>query len=236
MRMLLIVRGERAKRRFTEALAALGVTCDAAATPRELLAAMRCNRYHGVLFDVPTIVRAREFDRNLLHAVSEVYPSLRLRHDPTSDAIVALGAGVGPDCRDGLARFVDGCRNFPPRCLRRGERMDIHLPTVLWRMPPGQNGDESDGEKTSTTNISFFGCFVFTTAPWSIGERAWLEFPDVTAQPVRTRVAWLSPWGGGALPGIGLAFEAMPQTLGAHLRQLGCAPADFEVASPPKGP
>ncbi|MFU2210066.1 PilZ domain-containing protein [Solidesulfovibrio sp. C21] len=237
MRMLLVVHEGRARERFVAALAALGAECDVAATSRDLLTAMRHCRYNGVLFDVPTIVRTKDFDRKLLHALAEVYPSARLKYDPGTDAIFALGSESGPGCLDGLSVFVAACRDFLPRGLRRGERVDVTLPAVLWRTPPRNDGDGPGGEKTCTTNISTLGCFVFTTAPWTVGAPAWLEFPDITTGAVRAKVAWHEPWGcRRAVPGVGLAFLEQPAALCAELTRLGCDPTDFEVASPPKRP
>ncbi|EFL50696.1 type IV pilus assembly PilZ [Solidesulfovibrio fructosivorans JJ]] len=237
MRMLLVVRECRARERFVAALSALGAECDVAASARELLTAMRHCRYNGVLFDVPTIVRTKDFDRKLLHALAEVYPSVRLRHDPATDAIFALGSECGPGSRDGLSVFVAACRDFLPRGLRRGERVDAALPAVLWRVPPRPGCDGTGGEKTCTTNISSLGCFVFSTAPWAVGDSVWVEFPDIAREAVRAKVAWHEPWGcRRAIPGVGLTFLEIPAALGEELVRLGCDPTDFEVASPPKRP
>lgn len=234
MRMLLVVREGRAKDRFVEELQALGTQCDVASTPEELLTASRHSRYNGVLFDVPTLVRAKEFDRKLLQGLAEVYPSARLKHDPATDAIYALGADAGPGSLDGLSVFVAACRDFLPRSLRRGERIDANLPAVLWRTPP--DGSDS-GEHTSTVNVSSLGCFLFTVSPWTMSETAWVEFPDVTPGPIRARVAWHEPWGRRrAIPGIGLAFLDIPEAFYEELKRLGCEPVDFEVASQAKGP
>lgn len=237
MRMLLVAREGRAKERFVAALETLGAACDVAATSKELLAAMRHCQYNGVLFDVPTIVRCKDFDRKLLQSVSEVYPSVRLKHDPASDAIFALGAAAGPGARDGLSVFVAACRDFLPRGLRRGERVDINLPALLWRAPAGNVATKVPGERTCTTNISFLGCFLFTATQWSVGDKGFVAFPGVTRKPVRARVAWYEPWGQRrAVPGVGLAFLEMPGDLRCELARLGCDPADLEVASAAKEP
>ncbi len=236
MRMLLVVREGRARERFVAELRRLGTECDVAATTDELLTATRHGRYNGVLFDVPTIVRARDCDKRLLQGLAEVYPSARIKYDPQTDAIYALGALgalAGPGSLDGLSVFVAACRDFLPRSLRRGERIDAHLPAVLWRAPP----DGSDaGERTATANVSYLGCFLFTVADWAMSDPAWVVFPDVTPEPVRARVAWHEPWGRRrALPGVGLAFLEMPDAFYKELGRIGCEPVDFEVASPSKG-
>lgn len=234
MRMLLIVREGRARDRFLQELALLGAECDVAGTTEELVSATRRTRYNGVLFDVPTIVRVKDFDKKLLQGLAEVYPSARLKHDPVTDAIYALGTHAGPGSLDGLSVFVAACRDFLPRSLRRGERVDVHLPAVLRREAPKST---DAGERTATTNISYLGCFLYTVSDWAVGEAAWVEFPDVTPEPVRTRVVWREPWGHRrALPGVGLAFLDVPEALCAELERLGCELGDFKVASPAKGP
>jgi hypothetical protein len=230
MQLLLVARKGRARDRFLEELARLAADCHVTSTPEELSAATRHTRYSGVLFDVPTILREKSFDPKLLRSLTEVYPSARLRYDAAADAVYALGAGTDTQFRGGLSVFVAACRDFLPRGLRRGERIDANLPVVLWRARPDGSGA---GERTCTLNVSYLGCFVVTTASWDVAETAWLEFPDVTPGPLRARVAWHEPWGRRrAVPGIGLAFLERPETLFEELRLLGCEPDDLEVASP----
>lgn len=232
MRLLLVAGKGRARDRCLEELGLLGAECDVAANPDELLRATRNAPYSGVLFDVPTVVREKDFDKKLLHALAEVFPSAKIKHDVATDTVCALGTDAGPVSQGGLSVFVAACRDFLPRTLRRGERIDAHLPAVLWRTPP----DGSDaGERTCTTNISFLGCFLFTATTWSASETAWVEFPDVSPQPVRARVAWVEPWGRRrAIPGIGLAFLDIPKAFFEEMRRLGCEPVDFDIASSKK--
>ena len=232
MRMLLVVRDDRARDRYIEELAALGAACDVARTSEELQAATRHCRYNGVLFDVPTLVRAKDFDRRLLQSLTEIYPSARLKLDPATGMVYALGNNAGPGSRDGLSVFVAACRDFLPRGMRRGERVEAHLPAVLWRTPPDDSGR---GERTSTINVSYLGCFLHTASDWTLGDAAWVEFPDVTQEVTRTRVAWHEPWGQRRVaPGVGLAFLDIPEALNEELGRLGCEPVDFEVASEDK--
>lgn len=234
MRMLLVVRDQRTRDRFVAELAALGAACDVAGTSQELLAATRHTRYNGVLFDLPTVVRARDLDRRLLQSLTEIYPSARLRFDPATNAVYTLGADAGPGSSDGLSVFVAACRDFLPRGLRRGERVSAHLPAILWRTAP--NGDGSGGEKSSTVNISCLGCFVFTTAAWTVGDPAWVTFPDVMPDAVPARAAWYEPWGARrCMPGLGLAFQVLPLLLFEEFVRLGCEPVDSLLPRDPKG-
>jgi hypothetical protein len=233
MRLLLVAGKGRARDRYIEELALLETECDVASTPGELLRATRNAPYSGVLFDVPTILREKTFDKKFLRSLAEVYPSAKIKHDTATDTVCALGTEAASATEGGLSVFVAACRDFLPRSLRQGERIDAHLPAVLWRTPPdGSNA----GERTCTTNISFLGCFLFTTATWTASETAWVEFPDVTPQPIRARVAWFEPWGRRrAIPGIGLAFLDIPEVFFEEMRRLGCQPVDFDIASSPKG-
>ena len=242
MHMLLVARSGRARDRFVEELARLGADCQVAETPEELTRAARLCRYHGVLFDVPTIVREKHFDKRALQHLAEIYPSARIKYDPATDTVFALGTEAGPPSRDGLSVFVAACRDFLPRAIRRGERVAAHLPAVLWRTPPplGAGGDAWDdgsgGERTCTLNISMLGCFLFTTTQWAIGEAAWVVFPDVTEESVRTRVAWHEAWAARrVVPGVGLAFLEPPQALVTELGRLGCVAAEMDIACEGKG-
>ena len=242
MHMLLVARKGQARDRFVEELARLGAGCQVAETPEELNCATRLCRYNGVLFDVPTIVREKQFDKQVLQKLAKIYPSARIKYDSATDAVFALGTDAGPPSRDGLSVFVAACRDFLPRTIRRGERVAAHLPAVLWRTPPtaGGVGDAGDGgadfERTCTLNISFLGCFLFTTAHWNIDDAAWVVFPDVAEEPVRARVAWHEPWAKRrTAPGVGLAFLEMPQALAAELGQLGCVTDEMDIACEGKG-
>ena len=232
MHMLLVARRGQARDRIVAELTRLGAACDVAQTPEELLRAARCRRYNGVLFDVPTLVREKHFDKRVLQRLAEIYPSARLKYDPATDTVFALGADAGPPSRDGLSVFTAACRDFLPRRLRRGERVEANLPAVLWRTRP-DGGD--GGEKTCTINVSYLGCFLFTSAAWEIGQEAWVVFPDVTEAPVRTRVAWHEPWAlRRSVPGVGLAFLEMPEALFTELGHLGCEVDEMDIACPAK--
>ncbi|WP_156180916.1 PilZ domain-containing protein [Desulfovibrio sp. TomC] len=223
MHMLLVVRKGRARDRFVEELSRLGAGCDVADTPEALVQAARRRRYNGVLFDVPTLVREKQLDKRLLQHLAEIYPSARLKYDPVSDLVYALGTDAGPPSRDGLSVFVAACRDFLPRSLRRGERVEANLPAVLRRSPPGDGSLGASGEMTCTLNVSYLGCFLFTTALWAVGDAAWVEFPDVLEGAVPARVVWHEAWARRrAVPGVGLAFLEMPEALRAELSRLGC--------------
>ena len=239
MHMLLVARRGRARDRFVEELARLGADCQVVETPEELTQAARLCRYNGVLFDVPTIVREKHFDKGALQKLAEIYPSARLKYDATTDAVFALGTDAGPPSRDGLSVFVAACRDFLPRIIRRGERVEAHLPAILWRTRPpvGDPGDSGPGcERTCTLNVSLLGCFLFTTAQWAIGAQAWVVFPDVAEEPVPMRVAWHEPWAKRrTAPGVGLAFLETPPALVAELGRLGCVTGEMALACVDKG-
>jgi hypothetical protein len=234
MRVLLVARPGRARERFLEELATLGARCDLAGTPVELAAATREGRYCGVLFDVPTLVREKGFDKPLLRDLASIYPSVRLKYDPGTDMVHALGADAAPTGRAGLSAFVEACREVPPRALRRGGRVTVHLPVVLRR--PGPPTDR-DGDRAVTLNLCAWGCFVVTAATIAKGAPVELELPDVSGCRVPCRVSWIEPWGRRReLPGVGLIFLEVPAPLEAQLRRLGCHPEHEEVASADKGP
>lgn len=232
-RVLLLARPGRARDRFLEELAGLGVCPEVAATAAELVAAIRRGAFSGVLFDVPTLVREKDFDKLLLRDLALIYPCVRLKYDPDADVVHALGTNAAPTSRDGLSMFVAACREATPRALRRGGRVPAHLPVVLSRA--GDSGGAN--ERAVTLNISFWGCFVVTAASFTEGETVEATFPDIGGCRVRARVTWMEPWGARReLPGVGLAFLQIPGPLAEALTALGCGPDHEEVASRCKGP
>lgn len=232
MPMVLVARPGRARECILAALARFDVSCDLAGSPEELRGLARGTCYCGVLFDVPTLLREKGFDKELLRDLALIYPSVKLRYDPDADVVHALGSGAVPLGLDGLSVFVEACRRVAPRPLRRGGRVALHLPVVLRRA----GGETDDGERSVTANVSFMGCFVVTAATFAPGEAVTVEFPDLGGCLVRARVAWVEPWGRRReLPGVGLAFEASPAALAAELARCGCEPTERVVASRSKG-
>ena len=230
--MVLVARSGRARERILAVLAALGVVCDVAATPGELCEVARGKQYCGVLFDVPTLLREKGFDKHLLRDLALIYPSVKLKYDPDADVVYALGDGAVALGRDGLSVFVEACRQVAPRPLRRGGRISVHLPVVLRRA----DATDREDERAITSNISFWGCFVVTPSDFTPGEAVVMEFPDLRGCRVRTRVAWMEPWGlRRELPGVGLSFEEVPAVLAAELERFGCDPQERKVASQGKG-
>lgn len=231
-RVLLVARPSRARERFLEELATLGANCEPVATPDELIAATRVGRYCGVLFDVPTMVREKGFDKGLLRELASIFPTVRLKYDAATDTVHALGTDASPTGRDGLSVFVESCRQVAPRAMRRAGRVPAHLPVVLRR-----EADAGPGELAVTLNISRWGCFAVTFASFAEDERVEMEFSDVADCRVRGQVTWVESWGARReLPGVGLAFLEMPDVLASVLMGLGCPAAEEEVASRRKGP
>lgn len=152
----------------------------------------------GILLELATAVRASAQDKQDTAEMLELYPFVKFR---------VLGAEVRI-AADTLPGFVERCRQFDPRTIRRSARHVRYLAVYL-------SADDTflDAEKVVTADVSAGGCFVYSVREWKRGNRVWLKFPGGDAVACGT-VCSSRAWGNNQfLPGIGIQLDA-PMTAG----------------------
>jgi hypothetical protein len=146
----------------------------------------------GILLELASAITASEQDKKDTAELFELYPFAKFRL--LDNTVRILG--------DTLPGFVDKCRRFNPRTIRRGMREVRYLGVYL-------SADETfkDAEKVVTANISPGGCFVYSAREWGVGSRVWLKYFGDEAVVCGT-VCSSQPWGNNKLlPGIGIRLD-----------------------------
>jgi len=181
-------------------LEAMGMEVRLLASMGELQAALQEIPVSGILLDLITATKASAQEKEITNDLIQLYPHARFKI--IGDDILILGK------EKSLERFVNDCRLFKPRTIRKSPRKIRHIAFYL-------SPDESfaDAEKVVTLNISEGGCFVYSTREWSVGDRVWLRFIDNDVVICGT-VRWWQPWGNNKMiPGIGVKLDGEEEGL-----------------------
>jgi len=146
----------------------------------------------GILLELTTAITASAHDKKKALEFFDLYPFDKFRH--VGNQMLFIG--------ETLAGFVEKCRQFEPRTIRKGLRTEKFLAVYL-------SADETfdDAEKAVTADISDGGCFICSGRDWSVGNQVWLKFLGVEAVDCGT-VRMVRPWGNNEfLPGIGVRID-----------------------------
>lgn len=219
-----------ARQAYLEELLRLGAEVEVLDSPKDVLMAVVTHDCQGILFDTPTLIRDKSFDRRALGALESVFPVIRLRYDHQDGRIDGICDQQIFDQGDVLNCFIQAeCGQFHPRTLRGVERRDLSLPVFL--CDAAHQAPEA-GEKTATINLSMRGCFVFSVAARPQDAQLWLIFADFEDQtPVPVRVSWNCPWGARReVPGVGLEFLSLTLSQTNQLESLGLRPERAALA------
>lgn len=212
VRVLLLAEPGDAREAYLAALAGTSARHDVVEDLPSLRARLRENAYHGLLVDVPTLIKAPAGEKRLAHEVLESYPVLRLRHDPHDGGIHGLYYGQPAQSGDIVADFVHlEAAVFSPRILRIQPRGDLVFNVLVAR---GETFADDQAERSVTSNVSQGGCFLCSFEEFADRQHLWLrirEFSDQT--PIPAQVRWRVSWGAGMeTPGVGVAFSGMTET------------------------
>lgn len=226
--ILIIAEPGRARAEYEATLRGKGVDCVAVADPLLEAEVFRGKAVGGVLFDVPTMIRAKEPGKSVARQLMDIYPSAQARFDAEAGLIRTLYAPIAPHqgretgSGDPLDDFLnDVWESFHPRAVRDGKRQVAHF-NALYRRSPDMPWE--DAPRAVTANISERGLFLCSMASFAIGERVetrLLELEDIS--PMLVEIRWVVPWGAYMrLPGFGGEFltisEAQRQELAAWLK------------------
>jgi hypothetical protein len=170
------------------------------------------HNYHGILVDLPSIIRAKGDEKTIAYTLTNFYPTLKVRNN---------GNSLVPMCMPGeekqsssLTDFIQNtCTSFNARKLRSNRRRETHLSTV--RQLPGAE------ERHFTLNISWGGAFIMHTNPekFIIGDEFEIYFHELGLEASVT-VCWIQKWGERRVPGIGVRFLQVDERLEQALYNL----------------
>lgn len=204
---------------YREAVEAEGYGLDVAGSFPELFQRMVSTEYSGILVDIPSKIRAAQEERERLKPILDRFPYAELNLDPKSGRIRARIPGeVAP--KAALNHFLgEVCGAFRPRSIRAHKRSGIKFHVSLSDSP---RLDEETSFKTTTTDASRDGCFVFFNGTAALGSRIWMDFKELGGEePIIGEVKRQVGWGKDAgFPGLGLAFTDMSDLQAQRLAQL----------------
>jgi hypothetical protein len=165
------------------------------ATLQELPAVLKTTPVSGILLEAITSVADPRQDTVAIHEMIDLYPFATFR--VVDQEILVLGEA------ESLEGFVNQCRQFTPRVIRREIRTTVHLAVYL-----SADNTFEDAERAVTINVSDIGCFVYSIRNWTIGHRVWLRLLGDDVAIPGTVCSW-QPWGNNKLlPGVGIELDA----------------------------
>lgn len=161
--------------------------------------------FHGLLVDLPSMVKAKGEEKIVAYTLVDFYPTLRVR---------ALGSTLVPMAMPGSAKqdsslagfLTKTCPAFKPRIHRVHKRHPVCFFTVIRHL-----GEEFRG---FTLDVSWGGMFIVHMRPerFGVGECVDVHLPQFDRN-VRAEIRWIMPWGVKSAPGIGVRFLEMEEGL-----------------------
>lgn len=192
--LVIVVKNEDALARIVDTVRTDGVKTITTRSLAELPEILKEVPTNGLLLDLVTSAKSTAREKQDTNDLLQLYPHAKVK--VVGDEVRILG-----DSRS-LPQFIEDCRSFAPRVVRRSKRHTQYIGAFL-------SGDSafSTPEKTVTFNFSDEGCFVYSSGDWQVGDPVWLRFIE-NDTVLRGSVRWLQPWGNNKrLPGIGIKFD-----------------------------
>lgn len=217
IRILLIAREGEVRKKYLEAITALGVEAVVVSSLKMTDSALMDISYHGVVVDMRTKVAILKDDKELVYTALRNFPVAHLHFKSTTGEIRLFYPGQ--KARSTLEDFVNReCSRFTPQVLRSYVRKRIHYNVVL-----SENREFSAErcEKTVTVYISAEECFVFSVKDWKPGDSAWLTIKELGDNtPICALVRWCVKWGEEMrVPGIKLKFTEISESQTQKIRE-----------------
>jgi len=199
--ILVVSYSDDARAALLETLNKHGVAAVACATFREAEDQALRGFYHGLLIDLPSIIKAKGEEKIIAYTLTNFFPTLRVR---------AIGATLVPMAMPGAAKqdkslsdfLTKTCSAFSPRKPRAHKRHPVCI-SVLLRY----KGEELRG---FTLNVSWGGAFIVDVQAdrFSVGESVEIDLPQLNGS-IKATICWIMPWGKSSAPGIGVSFSEM---------------------------
>ena len=195
--LVIVAKSEDALTKITAAVQADGVNTVTSRSLAELPAILKEIPISGLLLDLVTSAKSTAQEKLDTNDLLQLYPHAKVK-------VVGSEVRILGDSRS-LEQFIEDCRSFTPRIVRRSKRLPQYIGAFL-----SDDGEFSTPEKAVTFNVSDEGCFVYSAGDWKVGDPVWLRFIENECV-VRGSVCWLQPWGNNKkLPGVGIKFDFDP--------------------------
>jgi hypothetical protein len=205
--MLLVVLVEERRCIYEEFLAREQVSCRVVPSLREMVTQAAKFPHCGVLLDMPIIVKASLYDKNLAEDAMRGLPCARLNISRKSGDILVLPIGVSNEKKVTASEFVRTCCAIPPKIVFIRNRIPLHLNAMLSRSP-----DMADAVQTVCIDFSEGGCFLYSTDTNLVPQTPiWIRLIGLSDQsPIQGMICWKREWGiVNKIPGIGIRFDVL---------------------------
>ncbi len=167
----------------------------------------------GFVVEIHMMVKATDTEKELLHTMGEVFPSVKTNWNPER-GFRALYNDSDKSGEENLRAFVRDCHNFKPRTLRKKKRHEKKFSVLYWPIDASQE----TAQRAFTLDVSSGGLFVGTCDPPPEGSLVWVVLREVDARPFKVMVEWKLPWGAAMrIPGFGGRFVDMDDGLAKKL-------------------
>lgn len=173
----------------------------------ELFQTLAHTALSGFVVDIQLALKTTDTEKRWLQTMETIFPSVRTNWNPER-GFRALYSDSRKSETDNLSLFLDDCRNFKPRAIRKHDRRAINVHVLFW---PIETSEEK-AERAYTLNISRGGLFVCTCYAPPADHLVWVRPQEVDVQPFKVLVRLTRTWGSGInIPGFGGSY-ADPDT------------------------
>lgn len=167
----------------------------------------------GFVVDIQIALKTTEPEKRWLQTVEGIFPNVRTNWNPER-GFRALYIDSSKSETDNMSLFLEDCRKFKPRALRKHERKKLNFHVLLW---PIETPEET-AERAYTLNMSYSGLFVCTCYAPPVGNFVWVKLQEVGDQPVKVLVRLTRAWGSGMhIPGFGGSYADLDADLSGRL-------------------
>jgi hypothetical protein len=202
MQIAVVSRGGPVLDAYKRFFGACGVNLVHASALSELFRKLPDMVISGVVVEIYTMVKASDREKELIQTVAKIFPSIRTNWNPEA-GFRALYNDSEKSGEESLLAFVQECRNFKPRALRKAKRHEKKFNVLYWPIdaPP------ESAQRAFTLDVSSGGLFIGTFDPPGEGSLVWVVLREVDARPFKVMVQWRLPWGAAMrIPGFGGRF------------------------------
>jgi hypothetical protein len=163
----------------------------------------------GVVVDMPTLVKSVGTEKFLLQTLEGVFPNIRTNWNPKA-GFQAIFHDSSKSGEENLRAFLQDCRNFKPRGLRKDKRTAKNFNVLFWL----DGESEQTAQRAYTSDICGGGLFVCTCYPPPVDTSVWVKLLDLDERPFKLVVRWKMDWGvAKRVPGFGGMFVDLQDDL-----------------------
>lgn len=163
----------------------------------------------GFVLDLPALLKSGDREKFLLPAIEGIFPNVRANWNPKT-GFQALFHDSSKSGEENLKAFLQSCRTFNARALRKDKRKAKTFNVLFW--PDGES--EKTAQRAYTSDISRGGLFVCTCAPFPVETFVWVKLLELDERPFKLVVRWKVDWGVAMrVPGFGGSFTDLHNDL-----------------------